>query len=320
MKISPLMSLSLLLFFSYGLAQDIPQANFSNGLIKARTYLPDVEKGYYRATRFDWSGIISNLEYDGHTYFGKWFKNYDPKVHESVMGPVEEFSPIGYDEVAVGENFIKIGVGALIKPKEPKYFLFNSYEIENSGKWEISKSANQVEYNHILDDINYSYEYKKVISLTEGKPEMVLHHTLKNTGDKIIETEVYDHNFFMIDNERIGPGYVIKFPFKITGEGDGIGEFAEIDNQQIKFTKNLGERDHVYIKSITGYESKASDYDIRVENKNTGAGVRITCDRPLSKLVFWSATKTVCPEPYILIKVKPGETFTWKITYNYYTL
>ena len=38
-----------------------PQAEISNGQIHAKLYLPDPQKGYYRATRFDWSGVISSL-------------------------------------------------------------------------------------------------------------------------------------------------------------------------------------------------------------------------------------------------------------------
>ena len=36
--------------------QEFPQAEITNGQIKAKLYLPDTEKGYYRSTRFDWSG------------------------------------------------------------------------------------------------------------------------------------------------------------------------------------------------------------------------------------------------------------------------
>ena len=50
-----------------------PEAAISNGVIRARVYLPDAQNGYYRGTRFDWSGAISSLEYNGHTYFGQWF-------------------------------------------------------------------------------------------------------------------------------------------------------------------------------------------------------------------------------------------------------
>ena len=310
---------STLLHISYG--QDVPMARISNGQIKAEIYLPDSEKGYYQGTRFDWSGVMPVLEYKGHSYFGKWFKNYDPKVHESVMGPVEEFSPLGYKEAGFGETFVQIGVGTITKPKEQKFSRFKTYEIHDAGEWDIIKLSKAVTFKHTLATGNYPYEYEKIISLTKGKPEMVLEHTFTNTGKKTIETEVYNHNFFFIDTMNIGPGYSVKFPFDLVGEGEvkGIGEFAEINGSEIIFLKNLGEKDHVFIGSLTGHQTTKNVYDIQIENKISGAGVRITCDQPLSRLVFWSAQKTVCPEPYLDIKVAPGETFTWKITYNFYT-
>jgi len=43
-------------------AADFPRAEISNGSVRAKLYLPDPDNGYYRATRFDWSGVISSLE------------------------------------------------------------------------------------------------------------------------------------------------------------------------------------------------------------------------------------------------------------------
>ena len=79
-----------------------PQATISNGRITAQFYLPDAEHGYYRGTRFDWSGSILSLKTAHHEYFGQWFPKYDPKLHDSIVGPVEEFikndTAVGYDE------------------------------------------------------------------------------------------------------------------------------------------------------------------------------------------------------------------------------
>jgi hypothetical protein len=62
------------------------------------------------------------------------------------------------------------------------------------------------------------------------------------------------------------------------------------------------------------------DYDIRIENRKTSAGVRIVGDQPLSKLVFWSIRTTLCPEPYIRMRVEPGRESKWNIRYEFYTL
>ena len=49
-------------------------------------------------------------------------EGYDPKLHDSIMGPVEEFitgtSSVGYDEARSGGTFIRIGVGVVKKPEE----------------------------------------------------------------------------------------------------------------------------------------------------------------------------------------------------------
>ena len=69
---------------------------------------------------------------------------------------------------------------------------------------------------------------------------------------------------------------------------------------------------------LAGFGPTAADYDIRLEHRGTGAGVRITGDRPIQKIVFWSAVKTVCPEPYIDVSVAPGQETTWRNSYEFY--
>jgi len=57
-----------------------------------------------------------------------------------------------------------------------------------------------------------------------------------------------------------------------------------------------------------------------VENAKAQAGVREIGNRPLSDFNFWSIRSTVCPEGYIHMRIEPGKTFTWRITYRFYTL
>ena len=131
-------------------AQDFPQAEITNGQIHAKLYLPDAKHGYYRGTRFDWSGVIASLEYQGHNYYGPWFDQVDPKVHDfeyagvqvvaspctAISGPVEEFqtngSGLGWDEAKVGGTFVKIGIGVLRKD-DANYDFVKLREIVDPG-------------------------------------------------------------------------------------------------------------------------------------------------------------------------------------------
>ena len=55
-----------------------------------------------------------------------------------------------------------------------------------------------------------------------------------------------------------------------------------------------------------------------VENTKEKVGAHITGDQPLSKLVFWSIRTTLCPEAYVSMKIEPGKTSEWKMTYEFF--
>ncbi len=303
--------------------QDFPQAQISSSFIKAKLYLPDAEKGYYRATRFDWSGVIASLESKGHNYFGVWFPKYDPKLHDAITGPVEEFrtgeSALGYDEAKVGGTFIRIGVGVLRKPEEPRFQQFNTYEIVDSGKWTVRNRPDAVEFVHELADASsgYSYVYRKTVRLVADAPQMVIEHSLRNTGKRVIETNVYNHNFFVIDGQPSGPDFSVTFPFELTAKRS-LRDLAETRGKQLTYLKEMPTGQSTYTE-LEGFGDSPKDFDIRVENRKVGAGVRVTGDRPLSKMVFWSIRTTLCPEAYIEMKIEPGREFAWRLTYDFYT-
>ena len=92
---------------------DQPQLSISNGLVEMKLFPPDPQQGYYQGTRFDWSGQVASLRYQGHDWFGQWNASYDPKLHDAIMGPVEDFrtngAGLGFDEAkpcAVGAKIL----------------------------------------------------------------------------------------------------------------------------------------------------------------------------------------------------------------------
>jgi hypothetical protein len=301
---------------------EYPEAHITNGIVTAKLLLPDMERGYYRGTRFDWSGQIESLRAKDHEYFGKWFEKYDPKLHDAIMGPVEEFvtndSALGYDEAKPGGEFIRIGVGALKKPEEARFDRFKTYDIVDHGKWSVKKGGDWIEFTHNLSDHNgYAYRYTKRIVLTKGKPEMVIHHLLKNTGKKTIVTSQYNHNFFMLDGQPTGPDASVTFPFELKAKRPVPEDVGEIKGTRISYLKELP-KGQSFFNELEGFGKNASDYDIRVENQKSGAGVRIQGDQPITKIIYWSIRTTLCPEAYITLNVAPGAESKWKYTYTFY--
>lgn len=298
---------------------DYPHAGISNRLVKMKLYLPDAEKGYYQGTRFEWSGIIPSLKYKGHQYFGEWKSTHDPFFHEDLSGPVEGAitAGLGFDEAGAGGKFIRIGVGILEKPDEQEYKWDHTYKILDHGKWTIDSGKDWIEFIHeVNSEIGWGYIYTKKIELKKNEPGFTITHILRNTGTKRIDTDQFNHNFFVMDGQLTGPDFTISFPFNVKTEND-LKDLMKIENNELLFTRELTEGSIWLL--LEGYGSDLKDHDVIVKNKKTGAGVQFKVDKPISRLAFWATTTTLCPENFISISVAPGSEEKWVSDYTLFT-
>ncbi len=314
--------LSSLCFGNPAKERGYPYAEISNGVIDAVVATETQRKdNYYRGQRFDWSGVIYSLKHNGHQYFGEWFNKFDPYFHDTICGPTEEFAQIGYENAPAGGKFLKIGVGVLKKNEDVPYTFRVPYEILDNGKWDVSVSKNSITYTQILNSEIASYIYIKTVELVPNSPVMKIRHTLKNTGKTTIDTNVYCHNFFMLDNELSGPAITLKFAFEPKNPEffRGLsGDVVKINKDTLYFSREFNAKEDALFRGFSGFD-KVENYDFKLENSKTGAGVRITSDKPLMKVTFWACQKTYCVEPFTKIKILAGEEFSWENTYEFYS-
>jgi hypothetical protein len=315
-------------------AADLPSADIASPQIEAKLFLPDAQTGFYRGTRFDWSGVIYSLRFQGHDFYGPWFNKTDPDAHDfvyrgqdivagpcsAITGPVDEFDPVGWDEAKAGGTFVKIGIGALRKPDGREYDHYRMYDLAGPGKWTIHQHADSVEFvQELADASGYGYVYRKTVRLIAGKAEMVLEHSLKNTGSKAIHTTVYNHNFLVMDGAATGAGFVIKVPYTIQSKEPPDQALAEIRGKEIVYVKTLTGQD-VVATPMEGFGGTAADHSFTIENARLGAGMRMQADRPLFSASLWSIRTVIAVEPYVAISIEPGNEFSWKSSYTYYTI
>jgi hypothetical protein len=318
---------------------DNPKATLSNEKLTVVVFLPDAKKGYYRSTRFDWAGIIPCVSLNGHRFFGEWFIGaYDPMRNDAVVGPSEEFrldgepghfpasSPlltigpraIGYDEAKPGEAFLKPGVGILKKIDDQPYSGHTIYPVLDGGTWTIPKmSRTSITFRQVLNGRDgWAYVYEKTLTLDANGTGMTLDHSLRNTGQKAIDTKVYDHDFITFDEQAAGPDVVMRLPF-VPKSANPLDAPLKIEGKELHFERamNAGE---LASMSFTGYSDKVSDYDIPVENVRTKVGLEQTSDTPISRAYFWTNGRAACPEIYIHVSAEPGKTVHWKLHYRFF--
>jgi hypothetical protein len=298
-----------------------PEAELSNGLLDAVVFLPDAKSGYYRSSRFDWSGVVGCVSYKAHNFFGEWFPRYDPLVHDSITGPVEEFQlddgSSGYGTAQPNGLFVKIGVGVLRKLGNSPYSSFVSYPIVDGGKWTVRRKRRSVTFvQKLRSPLGIAYTYEKTLTLEKNQPVLTLEHRLKNEGAKPIVTNVYDHDFYMLDGRATGPGITVTFPFELKAEGT-IGNAAEIEGKQVIYHREIQNKES-YATVLKGYSESSAGYDFTIEDQNAKIGVEQSSDKPVARIYLWSIRTTVCPEAFIHLDIPPGKTAQWKIHYRFF--
>jgi len=303
--------------------EEPPRAEISNSQVNMKLYLPDPVQGFYRATRFDWAGIIYSLEYEGHQFFGEWKLTHDPLFHEDLAGPVESFrgEGTGFEEAPPGGEFVRIGVGILEKEQDSTYRWNHTYRILDHGTWKVSSGQEWIEFEHTVHSATgWGYVYNKRIALMEDEPGFVIEHRLKNTGENVIETDQYNHNFFMIDGQATGPDFTVEFPFQIASI-EGLRDREQVlrlEGNQVKFNKRFTPGGSAWVE-LFGYGSGPEDHQFRVLNEKTGAGVLVKVDRPVYRMTFWATTSTLCPENFLFLKIEPGNQEEWRSEYTLLT-
>ena len=297
---------------------DYPKLELDNGEMRVSIYLPDPAHGYYRGTRFDWSGIIERVDTARHRFYAPLHATHDPHRHDCVSGPAEEFGmfePVGYDEARPGESFAKIGVGLLRKGDNSEYRFDGDYELIRAGTWDIEHAADRVEFcQDFVGERGWAYRYLKTVRLVSGAPEMVIAHRLENTGTKGIDLYNYNHNFTLIDGLPYGPDYRVEFPFATTVP-IGINECAWFRDNAIEVPEPLGDRS-LWIPLFEG-EGRVEYNRARVEHLPSGAAVEFTGDAPVTRMVFWAIERAVCPEPFIRLKLEPDGVEEWSSRYRF---
>ncbi len=308
---------------------DMPSRTISNGIISAKVYVPS-KFGFYRATRFDHAGMITHLTYKGHDYGRYWFAKTSPNVrnftydsdgvvahnNNIAAGPVEEFGENGFEAAGRGGRFLKIGVGILARDNDT-YNRFHTYPILNEGRRSTRATDNSIRFTQEIagDPSGYGYSHTKTVTMVPGKPQMTIEVRLKNTGTKPIDTTVYNHHFTTLSpgNEAIE----LVAPFNLVNARPLPADAIRIEGPRMIYLRAMTGQEQI-ASDLTGWGGSASDNDFRITNTKTGFGVRLRADLPIARLLWWSIPSTLSLEPYMAIKLAPGEEKRWTHTLDYY--
>ncbi len=185
-----------------------------NQLLEVQVDLPGEA---YRGSRFDWTGTISAVRFQGRSVTGAELASpgENPTAGKGFYNEFGIDTALGFDDTELGDWFHKIGIGLLKKDGEA-YQFHHPYDIR-AAAFEFFPASDQIRLICRAPIHNgYAYQLEKVIEIQEHG--FALHYLLKNLGEKAIVTTEYCHNFLCLDEAAPGPGYELSFPFLLKPE------------------------------------------------------------------------------------------------------
>jgi hypothetical protein len=283
-----------------------------NEILELEIELP--EEGY-SFTRFDWSGKITKVKFKG-IDVSTTERTDDINENDFGKGLYNEFgidSALGYAEATKGEWFHKIGIGLL--KKDDDHYVFNKrYEIDPLD-FKVSGDSKSITIECESELVNgYSYYLRKEIALIDDS--FKVSYELRNTGEKPIVTDEYNHNFVAIKNENIGPDYILKFPFKL--QSGSFNEYVnpkdkvEITTSKMSFK---GEHDEqFFFSNLSGDKEVEASWELI--NLKSKIKISEIGNFNTNKINLWGWKHVVSPELFLKMNISPGDSKKWTRTYR----
>lgn len=258
-------------------------------------------------TRFSHCGYITQIvnKKSGKALFGCAVDKFHPFHGEGF--PDEFEIPLLYKNIAVGENFVKIGVGLEKKLSQTPYTNWDEHPIVKKAETEVAQSGNAVSFVQRLEYAGVGYEYVKTIAL--GKTEYSISHSLKNTGTLAWTTLWYSHAFLPLG----GSGSTVTLS-KNTG---GVlrtpsSNLVEMDDEAELFISDLTTQGECFQWDIECVDNFQKVYIANGECILDAIG-----DYQYQELQVYVNDRIISVEPKLNIQLGAGEQKCWKTVYKY---
>lgn len=279
-----------------------------NGTVKVRILYPNGVK--YDRTRWCHAGFIQDVWYKG-IRFSEYERNrHGEQLTSEGCGLCCQFAPISPEEAVPGKITLLPGVGTGIyrSPNAAQ----DRLDMHKRLVVKVSHAADHAIFETQTPKVRgFSYFETREIKLSGS--EIIEKVTFTNTGEKEIHTQEFCHNFLSLAGEEISPAYILEVPAANVPEGFQSNAMIYKDSHF----------------SFFGYPDKACYFDDKNNTKECGDYAWImrtkkgkACcygkvDFIPARVSVWSDYYTLCPEMFVAIDLKPGESTSWQRTWGF---
>jgi len=263
----------------------------------------------YCRSRYDWSSFITDIILDEkYSLLGVESKVIgDGCGGKGLCGEFCMENPLGYDESAVGDYCIKIGIGLVQKEKDI-YSFFDDLKIKPIV-WDVIVGDSNIELFCSQENFNgFAYDLYKNITLDENT--LIIDYKLVNRGERDIVTSEYIHNYFCFNNRNINAEYELAIDFnsafskpsELFSCKNGVFSFQDINETLFRSDTEV-------------CEGEVGSW--KLSHKIEGIRVQESLSKPMKKFAVFATLHILCPEMFVDINVGAGESFSWQRNWTF---
>lgn len=264
----------------------------------------------YRRSRYDWSGMVRQVELDGkHTFFSGELPGALDGV--GISSAVEWMDTKYHDACGIADTFPMLGIG-LCRRSDMSPFGF-------------AKDYTVLPFDHIVEATENSVTMKTLPRICQGVAveeiktitlegnRLRCHYVFHNVGTEAVHATEFVHNFFKFDDYDIDGRYELKLPYNVT---------VRMRRGELKlqaYGYKLGELDGPSGSSaffVNGFEG-LTEHWMRLSHEECGMSVFVEDKVPPVKFYGWNSEIAFCPEVFVRIDIKPGETCEYDRIYTF---
>lgn len=269
----------------------------------------------YGRTRFNWNCFINRITLDNQVEFAEPEQRNAALTSSYGAGICSEYQhPAAYEEAGVGEEYLRLGNGYLLKTDKPFNFMINEPCRPFPTVWAVDDSSVTFTTDMALCNGFAGREEK---SVTVVGNTIVVHTKLTNLGKRDIVAQEYNHNFLSLGGEPVSPDYSMHLPgFENIAGGKFMGDNLYGDDE----TQCLGLHrvpDGAYMTFLDDVKPGDAAYAYKMTSKNSTISVEERDSFAPARAVVWGVGHTMCAEVFVQVDVKPGCSQEWTRTWTF---
>ena len=272
-----------------------------SGLMKAEILTP--WSNDYTLTRFAHTGFVSGL-WMGDVCFTQAERAQAHQISTGGVGLCSEYKcPAIEMDSAVGEEYLKVGVGVLRRTEKP-WRIVDEQRVQGLPA-SLSACEDAAVFECLSPMVNgYAYREKRTLQLKEGVLRQEIE--MENTGEKALDISEYCHNFVSLGG----------IPTDETHRLELFG--AQLQPTAAGSVLQRAECGAVWTGPVSS--SFSSECDVtgpaqplawRLTSSRTSASIAEALEFAPSSVYLWGTEYCVCAEVYKGLLIQPGQTARW---------